>query len=413
MSYRNLQFSSPLQGGVSQSVFTNPQLLPDVFEQEINPMSDEYYDMRLDLNDIMREMFNGRQQGPGLQQMSPQMMQMWGSTMGAANSAGRMINSAYGDGGSGGGSPRHTDEQLVRGDIFGTPNYQQQGGFQLNLPPEIQAEMDKWRAKKEAGTDPSKLAAYAGQYGAGVMADMNKVTQYIRSVPQELMGGIQRTMQQTLDLSRDARLRFNPNDIIGNAQLSNKHITNQAFNQPGAQFLMPEGNQKANTLLAYGADVGPDELRWANNADALTDEIYGGSIQNGQFGSTIKPAYQSSTMGWGGPSVVQTGDGDYETRLAAGLAEGPHTPYTMNPRNNNDPRYFRTPGTGNQRSPNNAPPLNGNRGAEPSRNGMPSDWSQLGQDTRPRGLLPGVRYGDGTLNGYRNNPSAYLRQRGW
>lgn len=406
VSYRDLQFGSPLQGGVSQSVFLNPQLLPDAWEQEMNPMPDEYYDMRLDLNDIKRDMFSGRQQEPGLQQMSPQMMQMWGSTMGAANAAGRMVNSAYG-----GGQPRLTDEQIVRGDYTGTPNYQQQDGFQMNLPPEIQAEMEKWRARNAAGTDPSKLAAYNGQYGA--MPDMNKVTQYISSVPQNLASGIQRTMQQSLDLVRDARLRFNPNDVIGNAMLSNKHITNQAFNQAGAQFKFSDGNQKANALLAYGADVDPEAMNWANNADSLTDEIYGGSIKSGQFGSTIKPAYQSSTMGWGGPSVVQTGDGDYETRLAAGLAEGPHTPYTMNPRNNNDPRYFRTPGTGNQRSPNNAPPLNGNPGAEPHRNGMPSDWSQLGQDTRPRGILPGVRYGDGTLNGYRNNPSAYLRQRGW
>lgn len=392
----------------------SPNLYPDVWEQEMDPaMADpERQQLRFDLRAIFND--RGGPPGPSLRNLPSQTKQSMGTIFGAANSAGRMVNASYGNGSS--GSPRRlTDEQIVKGDIYGTPNYQQQEGFQTNLPPEVQLEMDKWRAKNAAGTDPSKLAAYNGQFGS--MPDMNKVTQYISSVPQQLMSGIQRTMQQSLGLVRDARLRFNPNDVVANAQLSNKHITNQAFNQPGAQFMFPEGNQKANTLLAYGADVDPEAMNWANNADSLTDEIYGGSIKNGQFGSTIKPAYQSSTMGWGGPSVVQTGDGDYETRLAAGLAEGPHTPYTMNPRNNNDPRYFRTPGTGNQRSPNNAPPLNGNPGATPSRSGLPSGWSSLGGDSRNRGTLQGVRYGDGTANGYRQSAyggqAGYQGQTGW
>lgn len=385
----------------------------DVFERDMREMPDEYWQMNSELNDIMRDSnpYGGRYSGQNYS-MNPQQARMMGSVWGAANSAGKMINTAYG---GGGGTPRLTDEQIVKGDIYGTPNYQSQQGFQMNLPQAIQAEMDKFRAWKDIGSDPNKRAAYMGQYGA--MPNMTSVLQYIKSVPQELMSGIQRTMQQSLDLARDARLRFNPNDIVANAQLSNKHITNQAFSQPGAQFLFPDGNQKANTLLAYGAAVEPGAMEWANNADALTDEIYGGSIKNGTFGQSINPVYQSSGMTWGagGSPLVQTGDGDYETRLAAGLAEGPHVPYTMNPRNNNDPRYFRTPGSSPGRSPNNAPPLNGNPGAVPSRSGLPSGWSSLGSDTRGRGVLPGVVYGDGTLQGFRANygKSPYMGQRNW
>lgn len=386
----------------------------DVFERDMREMPDEYWQMNSDLNDIMRDSnpYGGRYSGQDYS-MNPQQAQMMGSVWGAANSAGKMINAAYGSGD--GRTPRLTDEQIVKGDIYGTPNFKTQENFQMDLPPDIQAEMEKYRAMNAAGTDPNKRAAYQGQYG--MQADMNKVLQYIKSVPQNLSESVNNTMKEAMNLVRDARLRFNPNDVVANAQLSNHHISNQAVNQPGAQWYFPEGDQKANTLLAYGANVNPDVMKWANNADALTDELYHPFLANGSFGSSIKPAYQSSGMTWGagGQSVVQTGDGDYETRLANGLAEGPHTPYTMNPRNNNDPRYFRTPGTGNQRSPNNAPPLNGNPGAVPSRSGLPSGWSSLGSDTRGRGVLPGVVYGDGTLQGFRANygKSPYMQQRNW
>ena len=401
-NYRELQFA-PLRGGISQSVFLNrPNLAPDVFEQEIEPMSDERVQMRLDLNDIMRNAFMG-QGGPTLQNLSPQMMNLMSTMFGAANSAGRMVNSAYGGAPSSNGG--RSDYDIVTQNFRGAPAYQQRGDIQSKIPAELRTELDKWKEYKEAAMN-NTVGQYMTKHGA--LPDMGKVQAYIAAVPQNLQESMQGWALDTLDATRDARLRFNPNDTVGNAMLSNKHFSQLAYAQPGAKFATPEGNQKGNLFRMFGnAAIAPDDLLdWGDVSDAIYDEINPTGVSMVNFG------YNSSGMGngaYGSPDYAYQGEFRLRPEWGRQNSGLPSTmqPNQFTPRNNNDPNNFRTPGSSPGRSPNNVPnPSWAKYPQQASRYGPDetntTGWGAFrgGADTRNRVIdaARGQRFQGGTAN---------------
>ena len=318
---------------------------------------------------------------------------------------------------------RGVDMDRTLSNNTGTPFYQLNNGADIKIPPDIAYEMEKKEAYDKAMISHT-LSEYNGRYGSP--PDTTKLIMFVKRPPSDLDEEARRYFAATLPLMAQSRLNVDKNDITGNAILSNKHISNQAFNQPGATFLWPEGDQKGRLLRQYPELQADPRLKsWADTSDFLTNRLWPQGIKGISF------SYQSSGMTWGagGSSIVQTGDGDYETRLAAGLAEGSHVPYTMNPRNNNDPRYFRTPGSSPGRSPNNVPdPSYAKYPQQAQRSGLPSGWGG-GRDTRDRtvdgsqGLMApndprinddvrrsDLQYGDGSINGQRQQMRDRLNQ---
>lgn len=232
---------------------------------------------------------------------------LYGAIIGAANSAGNMINTAFGDGLASLGSSvgdaafrasltsasQGANMDITKQNYQGTPYYQLNNGANINIPSHVQAELTKQQAYIEAQRT-GNMSAYMGQYGQA--PNTLAITSYIRNPPPELQEAARQYMLQANQAQAQARLAVNPNDPVANAIISNKHISNQALNQPGAgsTILWPDGDQKGRLLRSIpGVQVDPALLAWADTADYLTNQLYPQGIQTG----VISPGYQSEGMG--------------------------------------------------------------------------------------------------------------------
>jgi hypothetical protein len=251
-------------------------------------------------------------------------MNLYGAIIGAANSAGNMINTAFGGSPSMGSAGSYSvsdaafrstltspskgaNMDITLQNYQGTPYYQLNNGASINIPSNVQAELTKQQAYIQAQKNGT-MSAYMGQYGQA--PNTMAITSYIRNPPPELQEAARQYALQANAANAQARLAVNPNDPIGNAIISNKHISNQALNQSGAgsTILWPDGDQKGRLLRSIpGVTVDPALLAWADTADYLTNQLYPQGIQAG----AISPSYQSEGMGTASAAGgwVNTGNG--------------------------------------------------------------------------------------------------------
>lgn len=266
----------------------------DAFSRDMGAgLGDEFFDQRQELNSIM----NSKGGGPSI---SGANANLYGSIIGATNAAGKMINTAYGG--------MSSDEQMLRDtmtnqsggrnmditkqNFVGTPFYQLNGGSTASLPYELQQKYDQYKMFVAGYTDPQAKAQYQANWGS-VGPDMVAVNEYIQRVPQDLQWNMQRWAQSTLPQIADARAAINGwSDPVAYALSTNHHIMNQAYDQPGAQFQLPVGNQKGRILRQMGTQD-PALLAWADLADQIADEIN----PAGNWGAGISPSYTSQGMG--------------------------------------------------------------------------------------------------------------------
>lgn len=422
-----------------------PAMYGDAFDQQLYDYDPNRATMQNDLQGIMNDrLYNPSAYSNGYATLgntgqSNANMNLYGAIIGAANSAGNMINTAFG------GSPSYgynasdaafrasltSPSQGVNMDITkqnyqGTPYYQLNGGASISIPSNVQNELNMQKAYIEAQRT-GNLSAYLGQYGR--QPDTFAITSYIRNPPPELQEAARQYMLQANMANAQARLAVNPNDPVGNAIISNKHISNQALNQPGAgaSILWPDGDQKGRLLRSIpGVNVDPALLAWADAADYLTNQLYPQGIQAG----VISPTYQSEGMGAASAAPLgyaYTGTGSARNEWVP-IANNPvywgqpnsgtNTPVNPSPfKNNPGGKVQAIPGYTTQVSGSivgsGGVPLNGLPGAEPSRSGLPSGWAGLGSDSIGHTNPDGVVLGDGTINGFKRNPLGYQGQTGW
>lgn len=299
----------------SQYAPGTPAIYGDAFSQQLYDYDPNRAAMQNELQGIMNDRaYNPSAYGSGYATLGntgqpSSNTNLYGAIIGAANAAGNMINTAFGGTPSLGSGGYNVSDAAFRNSLTqasqganmdvtkqnyqGTPYYQLNQGASINIPSNVQTELDMQKAYIEAQRT-GNMSAYNGQYGR--QPNTMVLTEYIRNPPPELQEAARQYMLQANAANAQARLAVDPNDVVGNAILSNKHISNQALNQSGAgsTILFPDGDQKGRLLRSIpGVNVDPALLAWADTADYLTNQLYPQGIQTG----VISPSYQSEGMG--------------------------------------------------------------------------------------------------------------------
>ena len=432
----------------------NPAIYGDAFSQQLYDYDPGRAQAQNEIQGIMNDrLYNPSAYGSGYATLGntgqkDSNTSLYGAIIGAANAAGNMINTAFGGSPTLGsqGAYNVTDAMfrnsltsasqganmdVTKQNYQGTPYYQLNQGASINIPSSVQTELDMQKAYIEAQRT-GNMSAYMGQYGR--QPNTMAITSYIRNPPPELQEAARQYMLQANAANAQARLAVNPNDVVGNAILSNKHISNQALNQSGAgsTILFPDGDQKGRLLRSIpGVNVDPALLAWADTADYLTNQLYPQGIQAG----VISPSYQSEGMGNASAATngyAYTGTGAAANEWIPGL-HGLDNPVFWGQPNSGLPDWMQpnpSPFTNNAGGQVNAipgyqtqvtgsivgkngVPLNGMPGAEPSHSGLPSGWASLGADSTGHTNPGGVVLGNGTIQGYGQSPLGYQGQTGW
>lgn len=388
-------------------VVGNPATYGDAFSQQLYDFDPNRAAMQNELQSILNDrLYNPSAYGSGYATLgntgqSQSNMNLYGSIIGAANSAGNLINTAFGGTPSFGNTgasaafasslttpSRGSTYDVATSNYTGTPYYQLNGGGST-LPANVQSELAKQQAYMQA-LSTNNVAGYMAQYGAP--PNTLVLTSYVSQPPAELQQALLDWTRQATQAQAQARLSLNPNDPLANAFISNHHITNQFLNTPGAAsgILLPEGNQKGRLLRSIpGVNADPALLAWADQADRLTDQLYPAGM--GQYAGFAYNSEGMSASSAAPNGYVYTGSGSAANEWIPGLHAADNPVYWGQP-NSGLPAYMQpnpspfqnnpggqvqaTPGyttsTSAQILPKGYYEPNGGTPAEPSRSGLPS-----------------------------------------